>query len=522
MFLYRYLRLAPFMFFLVLGGCASLPDNSGRQESSAFSNPGSTALGKEFEKHIAVYPADQSGFHLLPNGYNAFVARAALAQIAEHAIDSQYYMVHGDLVGTLYMHQLLKAADRGVRVRFLLDDMDEGERDFKLALFDFHPNFEVRIFNPFGRNISKTMQFVTGLGKQTRRAHNKSFTVDNVATILGGRNIGDEYFDADIDLGFADIDVMGIGPVAQEVSASFDQYWNSPLSYPIRLLSEEQPTEEDYRKGREKLELYITEQSDSAYAKHLVNSDLANDIRRKSVEIHWADSNVYADPPEKLMVKTGERSYQMLPDLKPYIEAATTELIILSPYFVPGKEGTDNLIKLQEKGVRVRILTNSLASTDVSVVHAGYARYRKDLLRGGIELYELNKETKKEDRKAYKKGDIGVSKTSLHAKSFVVDREHVFVGSLNFDPRSVVQNTEIGVVIKSKELSDAIADAFDGEIDRVAFKLGLDTDEEGIEHITWTGYIDGEKITLTTEPYTSFWQRFVVSFLRLMPIESQI
>jgi putative cardiolipin synthase len=287
-------------------------------------------------------------------------------------------------------------------------------------------------------------------------------------------------------------------------------------------LIDEKPTEEDYLKGRDLLGRNIADQSASEYAVHLANSDLANDIRNKNVRFSFADSSVYADPPEKLMVDTGKKSYQMLPDLIPYMAAAKEELIILSPYFVPGSEGTEFLVKLQERGVRVRILTNSLSSTDVSVVHAGYARYRKDLLRGGVELHELNKETKEEDRKAFKQGEIGVSKTSLHAKAFVVDRQHAFIGSLNLDARSVVQNTEIGVVIKSKELSEAIANGFDSKIDRAAFKLGLGTDEAGIEHTTWTGYIDGDVKTLTTEPYTSFWQRFVVSILRLMPIESQI
>ncbi len=518
MLLTGYARLALAVFFLALGGCASLPDNSTKQESSAFSQPEVTALGKTLAGYAARHPANQSGFYLLPNGYDAFVARAALAQVAQHSIDSQYYMVHGDLVGSLYMHQLLKAADRGVKVRFLLDDIDEGDRDFALAQLDFHPNIEVRIFNPFGRNTGKTMQFVTGLGKQTRRSHNKSFTVDNTATILGGRNIGDEYFDADINLAFADLDVMGMGPVAREVSTSFDQYWNNSLSYPIQLLSEEQATEADYRAGRARLDAFVAKQSESAYMEHLTHSALANEIRDRRFKLQWANSKVYADPPEKLSVKTGERAYQMLPLLKPYFDATSKELIILSPYFVPGKEGTRTLIKLRERGVRVRILTNSLASTDVSIVHAGYARYRKELLRGGIELYELNQKTKKIDRKAFTKGTIGASRTSLHAKSFVFDRQNIFVGSLNLDPRSIEQNTEIGVVIQSKELSLVVANGFDSEIDRVAFKLELD--ERG--KIIWIEQTDGKKQILTKEPYTSFWRRFTVGFLKLMPIESQI
>lgn len=519
---YQLAKLSLALLILFTAGCASLPDNKDKTVSYAFDQPKLTTLGKAAAKKAEQYPAGQSAYHLLSDGLDAFVARAVLAEIAERSIDSQYYMAHGDLVGLLYMGALLKAADRGVKVRFLLDDMDEGGRDFSLAKFDFHPNIEVRIFNPFGRNTGKTLQFLTGLGKQTRRAHNKSFTVDNIATILGGRNIGNEYFDADGTMDFADLDVMGIGPVAQEVSLSFDQYWNHQLSYPISLFVKENPTEGDYRKGRARLDKYITEQSGSTYLKNLRDSVLANEIRSRNVGYIWANDKLFFDPPDKLLNKVGDPAYQMWTGLKPTMAAAKEELIILSPYFVPGKTGVEFLVGLQNKGVKVKILTNSLASTDVSVVHAGYARYRKPLLRAGIELYELNKKTAKSSRNAFKKGTIGVSETSLHAKTFVVDRKTIFIGSLNLDARSVIQNTEIGVVIDSKEISKYLAESFVKNIDRVAFKLSLDVTKDGTEHTNWTGLIDGKVTTYTTEPYTTFWQRFFVSFMRLMPIESQI
>ena len=522
MTIYRLFQFALILLFLAVGGCATFPDNSDKLVSQAFSKPESTLLGKGYAERAVKHPQGQSAYHLLSDGLDAFVARAALAQIAERSIDSQYYMVHADLVGRLYLDQLLKAADRGVKVRFLLDDMDEGERDFTLAMLDFHPNIEVRIFNPFGRNTGKTMQFLTGLGKQTRRSHNKSFTVDNIAMVVGGRNIGDEYFDADGVMDFADLDVLGIGPVTKEVSVSFDQYWNHQLSFPVSLLVKKQPAEDDYRQGRAKLDKYIAEQSQSAYIKSLQSSDLANDVRIKNVFYHWADGRVFADSPDKLLQKTGDKAYQMWADLKPHMAAANNELTIISPYFVPGKAGVEFLIGLKEKGVKIRILTNSLASTDVSVVHAGYSRYRKSLLRAGIELYELNKKTAKSSRQAYKQGRIGVSETSLHAKTFIIDRERVFIGSLNLDARSVVQNTEIGVLIDSKEIANLMSTEINKNIDRAAFRLGLDVDKAGSEHTTWTGLIDGEQTTLTTEPYTGFWKRFGTSFMRLMPIESQI
>ena len=228
----------------LMGGCASLPTNFERHETHAFLDTDDTRFGKAIQAKRPANP-NQSGFLLLGNGLDAFVARALLAQGAERSIDTQYYMIHKDTVGWLFIDQLYKAADRGVRVRLLIDDIDQGGRDIGAAVLDSHPNVEVRIFNPFGRNTSRTLQFVTGFGKQTRRGHNKSFTVDSQVTILGGRNIGDEYFEADPELAFVDLDVLAAGPVARSVSASFDQYWNSELSYPISVLIEKLPTPQE-------------------------------------------------------------------------------------------------------------------------------------------------------------------------------------------------------------------------------------------------------------------------------------
>ena len=516
------LRSIALLCLLALAGCASLPDNSNRTETLHYTGTDDTPLGKLVETRLPAHAEGQSGYLLLPDGLDAFVARAVLARHAERSIDTQYYMWHGDEVGNLLAYQLLVAADRGVRVRLLLDDIDEGGRDLNIAVYDSHPNIEVRLFNPFGRNTGRTLQYVTGFGKQTRRAHNKTYTVDNQATILGGRNIGDEYFSADPNLAFADLDVLAIGPVAQEVSRSFDEYWNSPLSYPIATLIETQPPAADLQQGQQRLADFTAAEKDSAYLQRLADSDLSNSIRNHSVEFIWGDGKVYADPPEKLTQRTGDSDYQMWTDVRPYMANARKEIIILSPYFVPGKSGVAFLKQLRERGVRVRILTNSLASTDVGLVHAGYSRYRKALLRAGVELYELNKITSKEERRAWSKGEIGRGKSSLHAKSFVVDRETVFIGSLNLDARSVVQNTEIGLVLESAEIGGRVADNFDQRIDEVGFRLALEEDEQGYEQLRWHGLVDGEPVTFTADPYTSFWRRFGVGFMRLLPIESQI
>lgn len=506
---------------LMLGGCALLPNNSARETSSAYTNIDNPVLDRLWD-HASRQGKDISGFTLLDNGLDAFVARAVLAQLAVRSIDTQYYMIHGDDVGNLFIGQLLQAADRGVRVRVLLDDISEGRRDLDIALFDMHPNIEVRVFNPFGRNVRRIWQYVTGFGRQTRRAHNKSFTVDGKATILGGRNIGDEYFSHDPELDFQDLDVLAVGPVAAETSQAFDLYWNHELSYPASLLFDTQLDEAASIQRKNRFEKKIASLNDSPYIGRLKDSDLMKKLRDGKASLAWGPGKVYVDPPDKLLRKVGDRSYQMFTELLPYLRNAREELTIFSPYFVPGKKGVQFLKTLRKRGVRVSILTNSLSSTDVSIVHAGYSRYRKDLLRAGIGLWELNKVTSKAERKARKAGRIGSSKFSLHAKAFVVDRKIMFIGSLNLDPRSVSQNTEIGVVFETPALAERVVENFEKGIEDAAFHLELKQDEYGREYILWHGRVNGKQTTLDHEPYTGFFKRLGIGLMRWLPIESQI
>jgi cardiolipin synthase C len=500
--------------------CATLPKNVGLEKTFAYPDTGNTLLGREFSRQGAGHPG-ASGFRLLGNGLDAFVARAVLAHLAERSIDLQYYLYHGDLVGRLLTWQLLQAANRGVRVRLLVDDMDLSGRDLGVAVLDSHPNIEVRIFNPFSRKTGRMSQYVTRMGSVTRRMHNKSFTIDSQATILGGRNIGNEYFEADPDLAFADLDVLAFGPVAREVSTVFDQYWNSELAYPISVLVDKTPTPEEIGRMGQQLEEFVAAQAGSAYLQALQNSDLADKIWKNQVRYSWGNAVVVYDRPEKILHDTGEQEYQLAPQLKPYVDGVQKELIIFSPYFVPGEKGTAFLTGLVARGVRVRILTNSLASNDVSVVHAGYSKYRKPLMRGGVELYEMNRKLTREQRKE-KKGEGGSSKASLHAKSFVFDREQVFIGSMNLDPRAVVYNTEIGVVLASPEIAQGMGAWFDRNVEKMAFRLELKRDEKGSETLLWHGIVDGTPKTFDVDPYTGFWKRLGIGFLGILPIESQL
>lgn len=505
------------LWIIFIGGCASLPKDFERPTSYAYTDTSDTRIAKAHSEEGAAHPG-QSGFLLLDNGLDAFVARAVLAASADRSIDVQYYLYHSDLIASLFTDQLIKAADRGVRVRLLVDDMKMGGRDLGAAVLDSHPNIEVRFFNPFTRSSSRTLQFLTRFGSVTRRMHNKSFTVDNQATILGGRNIGDEYFDADPDLAFSDLDVLAVGPVVKEVSSAFDLYWNNELSYPALVLKGKPPTQEEIELKTQALKAFVEKQTHSPYMQALRNSDLADKIRHKQVAYAWGEGDVVYDLPEKLLHDESRTEFHLAPHLEPYLEKVDEELIIFSPYFVPGKEGVANLAAYKERGVQVRILTNSLASNDVAIVHSGYAKYRKKLLRAGIELYELNKKMSRKEKKE-KKGDRGSSKASLHAKSFIFDRAQIFVGSLNLDPVALYNNTEIGVVITQKGLAEEMAEWFDQNIDKIAFRLELVKDEYGYEQILWHGFEDGKEVTYTKEPHTGFWTRFGIGFLEIFPID---
>lgn len=512
------------MFFLVLlllsfAGCASLPENVHQIRSTVIKDGADTTLGREISDEAARHPG-ASGFLLLDNGLNAFVARAALADLAEHSIDVQYYLFHDDLVGGLLAYKLLEAADRGVRVRLLLDDMGLEGRDRAIATLDSHPNIEIRIFNPFTRGSLRSLQMLTRFGQVTRRMHNKSFTVDNQAAVVGGRNIGNEYFDADPELTFGDLDVLAIGPVVAEVSSSFDEYWNNVLSYPITSLKQKlaKGTLEEMRPIWQE---QFNAELGGAYVKALQNSTFAQEALSGTLEYHWGKAEVLVDKPEKISSSTQTEENYLAPQLVKYIDQVEGELIILSAYFVPGRHGVDFLKALSKRGVRVRILTNSLTSTDVTIVHAGYAGYRREMLRAGIELYELDKELTSRERKEKRKNGI-TSKASLHAKTYILDRRALFIGSFNFDPRSIFENTEIGIYFDAPAMATAMAGDFDKKKVNNAFKLELITEDDGMELIRWVTTKFGEKKVYYTEPHTSVWRRFLLSLAGFLPIESQL
>jgi len=483
-------------------------------------NGETTSLGQAFKPQLLEYPG-LSGMQLLGKGLDAFVGRAVLARQAERSIDVQYYMFHQDTVGRLLINELLDAADRGVRIRLLVDDMYGEEADDVWSTLDSHPSFEVRLFNPFVRGRSKNLQFITRFRTVNHRMHSKTFTVDNQVTIVGGRNIGDEYFDADPNLAFADMDVMAIGPVVPEVSTEFDEYWNSEHAYPISTLLAKTAENTALDKLRQDMDVFYQEKSTTAYIDALENSDFAKALMNKTAQFGFAKAMVIHDSSEKLTKGKDWQEELLISQLAPYIQEATEEFILVSPYFVPGQRGADALCKLSEQGVRVRILTNSLVSNDVAAVHTGYMRHRKQLLRCGVELFELNEQIKKVQGKHFT-WLPGLSKSSLHAKTMAFDHKAMFVGSFNFDQRSLHINNEIGILFYEPEITNQVMKSFDRHIEQVAFRVELITDEKGNESLRWTGKEDGKEIVFDAEPYATFWQKLGVNLMRVLPIDSML
>ena len=359
------------------------------------------------------------------------------------------------------------------------------------------------------------MQLVTRFGSVTRRMHNKTFTADNQVTILGGRNIGNAYFGADSDVSFGDLDVALIGAVVDDVSQSFDVYWNHPLAYPISSLYRTKLDKQKMFSAKKEFDDYLKNQKNSEYAKMLLNSDLAANITQSNIHYAWSNAMILVDEPDKIQASRDQHDLMLFKKLKPYFMGVKKELIVVSPYFVPGGKGVNNFVELVKRGVSVKILTNSLASTDVEIVHAGYSRYRKDLLKGGVQIYEMKSKLNKFGKSKNKY--LGSSKSSLHAKYFIMDRKYIFIGSLNLDPRSVFENTEIGVLITDKGTGRVVAERFDNNIMDFAFKLSLFDGD-----IVWSEKTEEGIITLMVEPNTNWWQRFKLGVLSWMPGESQL
>lgn len=495
----------------VAAGCASVPFDYPKEPSEAIAPSQATTLGQEAADWSNAN-GGLSGFLPLAYGMDALGARLHLMEQAEVSIDAQYFLMKPDMAGGLFAWGLLSAADRGVKVRFLLDDIFTPDLDSQLALLNVHPYIEVRMFNPLSREGIKYLNLLTDFKRANRRMHNKSFTIDNSFTIIGGRNIAEEYFEINAGVEFIDFEVAAIGPVAQEVSATFDQFWNSALAVPVEAFGKE-VDREDLERWRNDLPDHVVEAGKGIYNRALESPYLVNILEELVTPIP-AEATVVTDSPKKLKTKAGAEEYQELAlALREHGENATEEIIIITPYFVPQKTGAELLESIAARGVRVRVLTNSLASTNHVPVHSGYARYRKRLLEAGVELHEL----KSDSIVVMEDGTEEDVQATLHTKAMIFDRKTLFVGSLNLDPRSIDINTEMGVFLHSPRIANAFAKRIDEDISFNTYRVVL---EDG--KVRWR-YEHGDDVeVLKKEPQTGFWRRFSSGFYGILPIEGQL
>ena len=492
-------------------GYRRLPSLENRRPSVALADTGATRLGRAITSRRSAHPG-KSGIHALRDAREAFAARALLAKAAERSLDVQYYIWRKDLTGTLLFESLHAAADRGVRVRLLLDDNNTMGLDTTLAALDSHPNIEVRLFNPFVDRSLRALGYATDFGRLNRRMHNKSFTADNLATIVGGRNVGDEYFGATNGVLFADLDVLAVGPVVNEVSGVFDRYWASGSSYPAEcVLPRVSP--DRIAEVASAARRIVESPAAAAYVSAIRDSAIVQDLARGTLEFEWASAHAVSDDPAKGL-GLGAEDDLVTRQLRRSLGEPTAELALVSPYFVPTAAGVAWFAGLARRGVKIRILTNSLEATDVAFVHAGYAKRRTPLLREGIMLYELRR-AMAAPGSAKPAGGMGSSGASLHAKTFSVDRARVFIGSFNFDPRSAKLNTEMGFVIESPALAMEIDDVFRTRIPEDAYEVRLSEDGG----LSWVERQGSETLHHDFEPGTSPWRRTLVRSLLLLPIE---
>lgn len=519
---YNFLYVMFFLSVLIIAtGCTSLPKDYSQIPSTAYTDTEDTQLGRSIAE-ISKDKNNLSGAYLLNEGLEAFAARMVLADAAERSLDIQYYIWRNDAVGKLMASSVLRAAERGVRVRLLLDDINLEGLDEELSALDSHSNIEIRIFNPFILRQIRQLEMIMTFSRINRRMHNKSFTVDNQVTIVGGRNIGDEYYDYNKDVNFNDMDILAIGPVVNEVSVAFDKYWNSEFAIPVaRLVSK--ISETDLKELRSSLAEHALRMQKSEYIKAVAHSIFLKSLQNKTLPIYWGKASVVYDEPEKIHDDLEDSGMRLSKKAAPFINDMRSELILISPYFIPGDEGMTKLRELVDHKIRIRVLTNSLASTDVSLVYANYKPYQLPLLQAGVELYESKPVTNiSNENKKIKFGSS--SRASLHTKLYIFDRKKLFVGSYNLDPRSSNINTELGIIFENDSLAGEIAQWWDKNIEDWSYKLVVVDDKTNgdqiDQHIEWTAIEQGVIQRYAVEPKTSIWRRLGVYFMSILPVES--
>ncbi|KWI68056.1 phospholipase D family protein [Burkholderia ubonensis] len=507
----------------LVAACATHPSATTleRTVSHALPADAATPLRDALAAPVAARPGE-SGFRLLADGAAALQMRIALARAATRTLDMQYYIATEDTTGKLLLGAALYAADRGVRVRMLVDDLNFRDIDRVMAALNTHPNIEIRVFNPFGASQRDVMQrttiFFTRIDRFTRRMHNKAMIADNQVAIVGGRNLGDEYFSASPTLQFRDLDVLAAGPVTHDISASFDAYWASGSSYPLRVLNHQTFDPKELDAMRDELRAHWRENAEPYNAKPLNATPLAQQIARGELGLVWAPAEFEADAPDKVAQPTDGYVSPPMRRLAELIRAAQHEFLAFSPYFVPHDAGVKILGDTTARGVRVAILTNSLAATDAVAVQAGYGPYRVPLLRHGVELYEYKARPGRPRLLGSR------SRASLHAKAYVIDREILVIGSMNLDPRSTHLNTELALVIHSPALAQQVATIFARATQPdESYRVQLAAlSGPGASELTWIGTDEGVLRTYHVDPYAGLLRNVLTGVFMLLPVDDQL
>jgi putative cardiolipin synthase len=490
--------------------CSTYNTKYPRSPSTAFPEYQATTLGRLFEPAAAKHPGE-SGVFYMRYGRTALEARLALADLAERSLDLQYYIWDADVSGHLLADRVIRAADRGVRVRVLLDDNSIVDRDTAIAQLSAHPNIEIRAFNPFRYRGNRWQDFLTDPSRANRRSHNKLMIADSAIMIVGGRNIADHYFGVHGESNYRDLDTVAVGPVVRAAAVVFDDFWNSPFAVPYAAFVATPPTRADADAAIAKMRAQMAHERLPYPVDEEVDALTGNmkDVRDR---LTWAPVRVLYDPPEKAR----DPSHTIFSELDALISNAQQEVLIENAYFVPRDHGVELTRALHARGVKVRVLTNSLASNDVLAVHSGYQKYRDDLLENGVEMYEVRPDSRMAQLRW--SGLSWKSRAGLHAKAMVVDRRYVVVGSYNLDPRSADINTELALLVDSPKFAEMVAEFFeDGVKPENSYRVTL---EGG--RLRWTTSDGGTVRVYTKEPETSWWRRVKADALGFLPIHSML
>ena len=511
------------MLGFMLTGCSTLPPHTLApitQNTLQIDNS-HTALAQVIQPLQKQHP-ELTGYHVLSAPLEALASRLRLIEKAESSLDLQYYIWDNDKVGALALHALVAAADRGVKIRLLIDDNNAQKTDGIFLTLAQHPNIQVKLFNPYRFRNHRSLDLLFDLKRMNRRMHNKSFIVDRQVALIGGRNMTNEYFNVSDNYQFSDVDVMLLGTAVNDIASSFDEYWQHEYAYDVREIVKPESFRLSYASLNHQLEVHYQQINVQNFLDMTSNSQVIDALLAQQLQLNWVQAEVVKDSPDKIKSKA-KKSEHLNFQLLSHLDRPEQNIDFISAYFVPEKKGATLLKNLADRGVKVRVLTNSFAANDVPVVHAFYSKYRQDLLENGVQLYEflpyldkraLDKNTDALAKKA-KVSLKGLSRSSLHAKLMALDEKQVFIGSFNFDPRSAYLNTEIGVLLNSPPLAKAMHGTVDQNLSRFAYKLVLDANNK----ITWQHQTPQGTLIYKQEPQMKWWQKASLKVVSWLPIQ---